>query len=60
MHYNLLSSRRIHKEPINKLNVALNIPKGSKITIISNNNGKVKSEVKTREQIIKEVIKELK
>ena len=60
MYYSLLAPRSVYKQPINKLSVALDLPKGSKITIISNENGKIKSETKTREQIIKEAIKEMK
>ena len=60
MYYSLLAPRSVYKQPINKLSVALDLPKGSKIIIISNNNGKVKREVKTREQLIKEAVEELK
>ena len=55
----ILPSRKVNRK-LDTLSMLLTLPKGAKITILSNNNGKIKSEVKTREQMIKEIKKELK
>ena len=61
MYYSLLPSRHRGRHNIAKLYMALTIPKGAKVVVLSKGkDGKIKSEVKTREQLIKEIKKELK
>ena len=46
---------------LRKLNYVSTLSKGTKITVLSKTkNGKIKGEIKTREQMIKEIKKELK